>query len=285
MVNEPFAFQIQPRTINMDLKLYYCGAENCAPGHSWGPGVKDHYKIHFVSSGRGTFTTGGQTHTIGPGGGFLICPDTSCTYQADAEDPWSYAWVAFNGLQAESYLKRARLSRSQPVFVCDGDDQERINRCFERMLAAVRSEHSRDLRLLGALYECLGILIDAVGAAPPEEYAGNIREHYIRQALHFIEMNYSHSINIEDLARELNLNRKYMSKLFKEIVGATPQNYLIRYRMERAAELMKNTSLSIGEISQSVGYPDQLLFSRMFKKVMGAAPRDHRKLASDAMSL
>ena len=285
MVNEPFTFQFLPRAINMDLKLYYCGAENCQPGHQWGPGVKDHYKIHYVSSGKGTFVCEGKTYEIGQGSGFLICPDTSCTYQADVDDPWSYSWVAFNGMHAETYLKRAGLSRSQPVFNCAGEAEARISSCFNGMLAAGRSENSRDIKLLSVLYEFLGLIIDTVGPKTPEEYAVNVKEHYIHQAVNFIEMNYSHSINIEDLASELNLNRKYMSKLFKEIVGVTPQNYLIRYRMERAAELMKNTSLSIGEIAQSVGYPDQLLFSRMFKKVMGAAPREHRKLAVDSASV
>ncbi|MFS0724807.1 AraC family transcriptional regulator [Paenibacillus sp. 1P07SE] len=283
MVNEPFTFQFLPRAINMDLKLYYCGAENCPPGHSWGPGVKDHYKIHYVSSGKGTFLCDGKEYTISPGDGFLICPDTPCTYKADGDDPWSYSWVAFSGMHAQTYLKRAGLSRSQPVFHCAGDADVQIRSCFANMLEASRYEHSRDMKLLSALYAFLGIIIDHVGAKTPEEYAANVKEHYIYQAVNFIETNYSHSINIEDLARELNLNRKYMSKLFKEIVGVTPQNYLIRYRMERAAELMKNTTLSIGEIAQSVGYPDQLLFSRMFKKVMGASPRDHRKSAVDVL--
>jgi YesN/AraC family two-component response regulator len=57
----------------------------------------------------------------------------------------------------------------------------------------------------------------------------------------------------------------------------SPQEFLIRYRMDKASEFMLTNSLSISEISRSVGYEDPLAFSKIFKKIKGASPREFRE--------
>ena len=61
-----------------------------------------------------------------------------------------------------------------------------------------------------------------------------------------------------------------------ENIGKSPQEFLISYRMKKAAELLKLTSLSISDIGNAVGYPNQLHFSRAFKHVYGISPRQWR---------
>ncbi|MNG35915.1 Arabinose operon regulatory protein [compost metagenome] len=70
----------------------------------------------------------------------------------------------------------------------------------------------------------------------------------------------------------LGLDRKYVATLFREALGMPPQQYLLHYRMNKAKELLRSTALSVTETARSVGYKDALLFSRMFKKVVGVAP-------------
>jgi AraC-like DNA-binding protein len=277
MSTNNFNYEFFQSAIDMDLQLYYCGVEDCAPGHNWGPGVKDHYKIHYVNSGKGAFTCGGQTYTLGKGEAFIIHPNIPSYYIADQDEPWTYSWVAFNGIHAELYLKRIQLSHENPIIRCNAEQEVQIQECFNQMFQASHHESSKDMRLLSSLYTFLAIIGDTLEPETTNHIASNMKEHYINQAMGYIEANYSHSIKIEDLAKELNLNRKYMSKLFKELVGMTPQNYLVRFRMNKACNLMKNTSLHIGEIALSVGYPDQLLFSRMFKSTIGIAPTQYRK--------
>ena len=59
-------------------------------------------------------------------------------------------------------------------------------------------------------------------------------------------------------------------------MGKSPQEFLISYRMTKAAELLKLTELSIGDIGNAVGYPNQLHFSRAFRSVYGIPPRQWR---------
>ena len=78
------------------------------------------------------------------------------------------------------------------------------------------------------------------------------------------------------MAKFICLDRKYISKLFKDIVGVTIQDYLISFRINKAKEMMKDRQLSIGDISRSVGYDNPLIFSKTFKKINGFSPSKYR---------
>lgn len=103
-----------------------------------------------------------------------------------------------------------------------------------------------------------------------------LRDFYIHEALEYISHNFQNDISVEQIADICGLNRSYFGKIFKEAVGVTPQEFLLKYRMTKAAELLKLTQLSIGEISSAVGYENQLHFSRAFKSVYGASPKNWR---------
>ena len=103
-----------------------------------------------------------------------------------------------------------------------------------------------------------------------------MRDFYIKEALTFIEQNFQNDITVEDIADSCGLNRSYFGKIFHDIIGKSPQEFLISYRMTKAAELLKLTGLSVADIGNAVGYPNQLHFSRAFKKVYGISPRNWR---------
>lgn len=73
------------------------------------------------------------------------------------------------------------------------------------------------------------------------------------------------------------LDRSYFGKIFKKVLGQPPQEFLIHYRMAKAADALIIGSESIGDIGASVGYPNLLHFSRAFKGVYGMPPREYRQ--------
>ena len=105
---------------------------------------------------------------------------------------------------------------------------------------------------------------------------GRVRDFYIKEALNYIEQNFQNDISIEQISAFCGLNRTYFGRIFKETVGSSPQQFLLNYRMTKAAELLKLTGLSISDIGNAVGYPNQLHFSRAFKNVYGISPREWR---------
>lgn len=262
---------------NYDLIVYQCGMSKCEPAHSFGPAVRDHYLIHYVLEGKGSFHVEGKNYRLNKNEGFLICPDVVTYYEADIEEPWSYAWVGFKGIKAEAYLKQANLHKNNPIF--KHEEGSFIRRCLDEMRMAAKLKFGSDLRLQGLLSVFLSELIEM--AEVQQGQGANYKEMYLKRTLQFIETNYSRDITVSDMAQYIGLNKNYFSTFFKENLRITPQEYLIRYRVNKACELMKNQVLTIAEISRSVGYNDPLGFSKIFKKVKGLPPKKYREKIDD----
>lgn len=269
-----YKYSIDTVDPNIDLQLYYCGREQCKPGHSWGPGIKDHFKIHYIHEGTGIFQCNNKTYTLKKGQGFLICPGTISYYEADEREPWTYSWTAFNGINAEFYLKKAGLTLDNPVFSCN--NEETIETCFKQMFLSIKMKLGRDMALQGNLYFFLSLIIEESRLVEEFHKPFNSKEIYIKQSMEFIKKNYSRDMRISEIAAYIGIDRKYLSSIFKEILNKTPQQFLIEYRIEKACELIINSELTIAEISHSIGYKDPLLFSKLFKKNKGVSPKYYR---------
>ena len=78
---------------NEGLVVTNCGFSKTEPMHSFGPALKPNFVIHFVLSGKGTFSIDGKTYELESGSGFLVPPGELAFYQADKDEPWTYIWV------------------------------------------------------------------------------------------------------------------------------------------------------------------------------------------------
>lgn len=263
----------------MDLTLFQYGYEKCRPLHSYGPFIRNHYLFHYVISGKGTLLTDdtsnhSEEYHIEAGNGFLIEPGRVNTYFADRNDPWEYTWIEFGGLRAKEIIESAGLTSDSPVYV--PHSAQARDRIQETMLYLANHAQESPLHQIGNLY----LIMDAIVTGSSKKrtvQGGKLSEFYAKEAITFIEQNYALPLTVEDMAGRCNLDRSYFGKTFKETMGQSPQEFLIRYRMTKAAELLKLSDLSIGEISIRVGYPNQLHFSRAFKKIFDVSPRTYRQ--------
>ncbi len=92
-----------------------------------------------------------------------------------------------------------------------------------------------------------------------------------------MERHYAQRWRLGDLAVAARMSESSLLLSFKEATGQTPIDYLIRLRIQRAAELLRHGSASITEVAYSVGFEDSNYFSRQFRKTMGRSPRDYRR--------
>lgn len=262
--------------LNLDIKLYYFGTGDCEHNFSWGPGIKDHYKLHYIHSGSGTFKAGDKVYHLSQGEGFLICPDVLVSYEPDKDNPWDYSWVAFSGINAEAYLNRANLNINNPIYKCE--NEQSMNHCFHTIFESINSDRCMDFKSLSAFYSLLSILVEDSIYSQITTRPRTTQDNYIQQAIEFIDTNYSRKITVEEIASYVGVNRKYLSKLFSDSLNESPQNFLINFRLKKACNLLVNTSLSVNEISNSIGYSDPFLFSKVFKKFKGMSPKFYREI-------
>ena len=281
-----FEFKVFPQNNYMDLSLIQFGRENCSKSYSFGPAARNHYLFHFVISGKGTLYANNSSGTtdvykINTNEGFMLFPGQVSTYIADNDEPWEYIWLEFDGFQAKAAINATGLSQDKPIYRPLSIELREL--ALDEMIYIIEHKEAAPLHLIGHLYLFLDYLTrSAVTSQSQNKRKNNSSHYYISEAIKFIELNYQKDISVEDIAENCGLNRNYFGKKFKEEFGKTPQEFLMRYRMTKATELLEQTLLSIGEISCAVGYNDQLHFSRAFKNTYGISPRQWRdKHSSD----
>lgn len=121
-----------------------------------------------------------------------------------------------------------------------------------------------------AVFACIDNFMNT-GQAPVK--SENIRE----EILNYVNKNYMRINKVEDVAGVFNYNYTYLSRLFKKMTGTTMIKYITAKRVEAAKQYMKeNNEMSLGTISQIVGYGDQHYFSRTFKLMTGMSPSEYR---------
>ena len=113
--------------------------------------------------------------------------------------------------------------------------------------------------------------------ASPESAVIKYRHQLIPDCIQYLRENYSKKVTIEELSNNFFLSKSYLSSLFKKATGSGVVEYLQHIRIERACELLTNTTLSITEISTQVGYTDYRFFNKSFKKITGVTAHEYRK--------
>ncbi len=113
------------------------------------------------------------------------------------------------------------------------------------------------------------------GRAPQEE-PPEVRSDVVRDMLEHIERNYKDRISLTDYAEKYHYTVVYLSRLFKNSTGCSFIDYVVRYRMNKAAALIAAGEVSLKEAGWAVGYADYYQFSKIFKKYMGCSPREYR---------
>jgi AraC family transcriptional regulator of arabinose operon len=261
---------------SVDLYLSYCGMEECDPCHSYGPIQRTEYLLHYILEGKGTYTVDGTTYHLGKHDAFIIYPNETTYYEADQNDPWTYIWIGFEGIKADTCLNYASFSKESRIgsFECEDLLVEYIN----GMLSASQLTYANDLKREGFLFMFLSALIhekhDAV--AKPKEVYDYPYQVYVEHALEFIDHHYEKNIKINDIANYIGINRSYLANIFKKGMNMSPQEYLVNYRLDKASGLLKTTNLPVSTIASQVGYDDPLTFSKVFKNFYGISPKAYR---------
>ena len=105
---------------------------------------------------------------------------------------------------------------------------------------------------------------------------GGLAPRVVRRVREYIDTNIEQRISIEALAKVANLSVCYFVRAFKQSVGVTPHDYLIRQRVERTMALLSGTDMSLSEIALAAGFADQSHCARRFRQHVGMSPRDYR---------
>src|SRR5207253_926853 len=101
----------------------------------------------------------------------------------------------------------------------------------------------------------------------------------VKHALAYIQQNFTRALSLTELAWTAGVSRSYLSRIFKMETGLSLWDYLNRYRVLKAKELLLLTDNSITDIAAGVGYDDAGYFGRIFREIVDCSPRTYRQKA------
>jgi AraC-like DNA-binding protein len=162
-----------------------------------------------------------------------------------------------------------------------GGAAEWIRSTFQYAAEEVAAGRPGSETVLAKLSELL--FVEAVrryAEALPQGQTGwlaGLRDPHIARALALVHHDIVRPWNVDDLSREVGLSRSALADRFIKLIGMPPMHYLASWRMQVATQKLRNTSASLAQIADLVGYGSEAAFSRAFKKAFGVAPATWRR--------
>ena len=169
---------------------------------------------------------------------------------------------------------------SNPVFKIVKYEQEFL-KCYNEIISDQEKDEPGCEPLLKSLVMKLIVLfLREINPEPGKGSAEKLKFNFetydklsvVNTIVSYINENYMNEISLDKISKNMYLSPVYISKIFKEEVGESPINYLIKVRLSKAMELLKAGNMSVKSVAKSVGYDDVYHFSKLFKKYYNVPP-------------
>ncbi|WP_135555391.1 AraC family transcriptional regulator [Paenibacillus cymbidii] len=256
-----------------ELYLSYYGQHRCDPGLEYGPAVRDHYLLVYVSDGGGVYQANGKETPLRGGESFVLFPNVLTRYKADLMEPWDYKWIAFSGAAAGPILNQAGITTAHPVI--RHRRPERISALIDSLLdyEPARDEKTDRLFYSGNLRLLLAELSrDGAGTG-----GGRQVDNRMIAARNFMQQHFDNNITASMVAEYAGMERSYFTKRFKAEFGRSPYDYILELRLAKGKRLLAQTDIPVEHLALLLGFNDSFHFSNFFKKRTGCAPLVYRK--------
>jgi len=267
-----FYLDLNPRP-NRALALVCGGLERCTPDYAIHRHTFPFHSIEYVVRGRGTLKLKGRVHALQPGSLFSYGPGISHDISSNPAGPLVKYFVDFSGRKAGALLRSCalaggRISRIFPAYELQAVFDELIH-CG---LKGTRYSVSAGEKLL----ECLALRI--AGARAPAEGRETLAFATYQQCRGHVEQHFWRLKTLQQISAECRLNHSYLCRLFRRYDHQSPYQYLLRLKMNLAAELLRQPAALVKQVAEETGFEDPFHFSRAFKAVFGLSPDAFRRL-------
>ncbi len=231
--------------------------------------------------GSGMFTVQEQAHPIGPGDVFVARPgiihQITNTGEPNMELRWvSFQWTPPSRSSSEADTLFRAFSEASIVTVRSGAVAA-LWQALEMAAGEPPGLAGEEQRRLLATALLLGIAQAGAERAVPEAPEPGPSDLPARLAVRFIHDNLNRPLPLPEIAAQVHLSPRHLSRVFTQFTGKAPAHYITHARMDRARGLILRSSLPLKEIAASVGYPDIHHFTRVFTAHFGSPPGEARR--------
>ncbi len=243
------------------------GRERCLPDYEVARDGFRYYSMEFVVEGRGRVILGGRSFTLGPGVCFGYGPGIAHRIITDRAAPMTKYFVDFAGRDAAVFFKNMVCAR-RPVQV---SDPSRVRDVYEDLGRSAREGAAHTAEACTLLLRLLALRVGDLGISG-RTFHGRALETFQRCRTE-IDARFDSLATLRDMAKACHVAPEHLCRLFRRFGGTTPYQYLVRRKMDRAADLLQHTPLLVKEVASLTGSSDAFHFSRSFKRVHGITPQ------------
>ncbi len=262
-----YYFQNLTATGEEPLAIVCGGVEHCRADYVMQRRTFRYHSIEFVAEGRGELRLGGKTVALTPGIAFSYRPGIPHRISSDPNAPITKYFIDFTGVEAGSLIDDTALGMG-PVQV---REPNRIRTVFDAIQYHADSATPQreaicllQLRLLLQIIDSLRTRVDDVHSRAMYSY---------ERCKRCIDDQFMSLTRLADVAKACHMDSCVICRLFKRFGDDSPYQYLLRRRMQHAADRLQTSDLLIKEVADAMGFSDPYHFSRSFKHVHGVSPQ------------
>jgi len=256
------------------ISIHLAGISYCDGTYLINRTKSEIFVFEYVIKGTGTIVYEGRKYTASEGDAYILHKGSNHMYFSDSQNPWVKIWINASGSLIEKLIDAYELKDIVVIKGCN------IHYLFNDFISIARSNRSIDeVMKLGA------IKIHEIIAEIHEHITGRVaRNTDAAKIKEYIDKRVNSTITVKELSDLIFRSPAQTIRIFKKEYGLTPYAYLLESKVRMAKLLLRNTSMSIKQISYELSFTDEHYFSNIFKKITGVSPRQYRKsFKSDSM--
>lgn len=242
-----------------DLNPIYFGCSFTKNGFTNGQRIKNFTTISYMVEGSAVLIREGVQYEVKQGD-MLITPEgVKTNLNVHGGKIWNSIYIGFDGERSRDFASLPPISAGTPEI-------------FDELYEIKDFEGRKDARVSSWLHKLYSELI------PPQP----IETHdYITVVKEYIDANYFLQISVADIAKHVNLNPSYLSRVFKQKMGKTIQEYLISVRLRHAKYMLNKEGKNVTEAALFCGFNSPANFSKCFKKYYNCSPKEQMGISGD----
>ncbi|MCM3690475.1 AraC family transcriptional regulator [Neobacillus niacini] len=268
----------------LTFSLLLAGYKTCPPNWSKKGKRTLNHSLWFITKGTGEIVINGKKNDLSPGKLIVFTPGMICDKKTSPSNPLEFYFIRFTHAAAFEKKEQWHFILPQEIsFPLHGVYTINNSSGVFLLLDEINSLSKRRGATIAFKQKILfqELLLTLIQDFHVQTISKDTRQ-VIEETIEYIGHHYHKVINVTDLSKMAGLSKSHYSRLFKKFTGYSPIEYLTHLRIDRAKELLAHSEIRIKEVSQNVGYEDELYFSRIFKKIVGVSPTqfsDEQKLA------
>ncbi len=217
---------------------------------------RKHWSFLIKSTGETHYICNGKQYTCNQNN--VIIAPSGCSYEYNSIVGGEFAFLNFDALQTYTDFIQIPVKSCQPLIASI------------QKIDMLRMSKPPDYAIL-CMIETYSMILYLLKSMRPK-YVMSANQKKIQPAVDYLIRNYASRITNEELAAQTDFSSSYFRKLFRDIYGVSPLEYLKEIRMSKAKEMLRSSEGSISEIAAALGYANVYDFSRTFKRETGLSP-------------